>query len=185
MRELLRTFGKTPVARPESEARLIQAAQRGDQTAFDTLVRAHSDALRRFVARRVPVAQVDDLTQDTWVAAWGSLERYTIRAKFRTWLYAIAANKCRDWHRRVTESELPEDAGMVEPAYALLEMRSAVGQALDTLCATQREVMDLYYYEQLTLAEIATVTGRNVNTVKYQFYRAHGEVAHMLEGFNG
>jgi len=185
MRELLRTLGKTPVPKPESEARLIFAAQRGDQTAFDFLMRDHSDALRRFVARRVPVAQVDDIAQDTWIAAWGSLDRYTVRAKFRTWLYAIAANKCRDWHRRATDLELAEDAGAEEPAYALLEMKSAVGQALDTLGPTHREVMDLYYYEQLTLAEIATVTGRNVNTVKYQFYRAHQEVAHLLEGFHG
>ncbi len=185
MRDLLRTLGKAPVPKPESEERLIHAAQRGDQAAFDILVREHSDAMRRFVARRVPCAQVDDIVQETWLAAWSSLDRYTIRAKFRTWLYAISVNKCRDWHRRGTDTEISEETGAEEPAYAMLEMRSVVGQALDQLSPTYRELMDLYYFEQLTLAEIAEVTKRNLNTVKYQFYRAHQETAQLLEGFHG
>lgn len=51
-----------------------------------------------------------------------------------------------------------------------------VERLLAELEETQREVIELYYYAQLTLAEIATVLERNLNTVKYQFYRAHSEL---------
>ena len=44
----------------------------------------------------------------------------------------------------------------------------------------QREVLELYYYAELTLAEIAEVCGRHESTVKYQFYRAHAQVAQQL-----
>jgi RNA polymerase sigma-70 factor (ECF subfamily) len=185
MRELLRTLGQAPAARASTEANLISAAQGGDTGAFDEIVRANSDALRRFVAKRVPSAQVEDIAQDTWVAAWGSLKSYTVRGKFKTWLYSIAINKCRDWHRRHLPETLEIEEGTEEPQFALLEIRSAVGCALDALSPTHRELMDLYYFDQLTLAEIAKLTGRNLNTVKYQFYRAHKEVAAQLEGFNG
>jgi RNA polymerase sigma factor (sigma-70 family) len=52
--------------------------------------------------------------------------------------------------------------------------------ALRTLPEAQREVVELYYYAELTLPEIATSLNRNLNTVKYQFYRAHQAVAREL-----
>lgn len=181
MRSLLRTFEGPPATKPESEERLIASAQRGDTAAFDALVRENEGALRRFVAKRVASEHVDDMMQDTWIAAWGSLPKYTVRAKFRTWLYAIAANKCRDLHRKATTIELDPETGEVELEYGRLDLRCAVGDAMNKLCDTHREMLDLYYFEALNLPEIARVTGRNLNTVKYQFYRAHREFAALME----
>ncbi len=49
----------------------------------------------------------------------------------------------------------------------------------------QREVLELYYYAELTLPEIAAALGRNLNTVKYQFYRAHALAAEGLAAEEG
>ena len=181
MRGLLQTLEGAPAPKPQSEDRLISSAQRGDSAAFDALVRENESALRRFVGKRVSSEHIDDVMQDTWIAAWGSLPRYTIRAKFRTWLYAIAANKCRDVHRRGTTLELDPETGEIEVEYGRLDLRCAVGDVLNLLNDIHRELLDLYYFEELNLPEISRVTGRNLNTVKYQFYRAHREFAALME----
>lgn len=184
MRGILRTLGNAPVLTMESEERLIGSAQAGDTASFELLQRRLDPSLRRFVSKRVRVDYVDDVVQDTWIAAWANLGHFTIRARFRTWLFAIAANKCRDLHRKVVPAELDCDAPCEEPEYARLELRHAVGIVLDQLTPVHRELLDLYYFDEMNLPEIAMITGKNLNTVKYQFYRAHKEFAVLMEESN-
>jgi len=58
---------------------------------------------------------------------------------------------------------------------------AAIPGMLAQLTDTQREVLELYYFSQLNLPEIARALNRNLNTVKYQFYRAHSELACMMK----
>jgi RNA polymerase sigma-70 factor (ECF subfamily) len=136
-------------------------------------------------ARRFPPAHVlDDILQETWIAVWQGLARYNGRSGFKAWLYAIGVNKCVDHFRKSAQQshwELAIIGDTGDPhapdEYAAAEMRHVVQTALATLAGPQREVIELYYYDELTLAEIAQILNRNLNTVKYQFYRAHAVVA--------
>lgn len=67
-----------------------------------------------------------------------------------------------------------------EDLYAAAELRETVRGLIDRLPPAQREVLDLYYYAEMNLPEIAQVLKRNLNTVKYQFYRAHDLVGQGL-----
>lgn len=188
-----------------SDHQFVEAARRGDKRAFDTLVSIYQNQLKGFVSRRVGMEAIDDLTQDVWIAVWNALPRFERRACFRTFLYGIAVHKCMDYHRSqkrsagaipssaLTESamnaalaaspsgELPEYK-TPEELYAAAETRESVRIIVDTLPDAQREVLDLYYWAELTLPEIARVLERNLNTVKYQFYRGHDLVAQGLAG---
>lgn len=153
-----------------------------EMLSFDQQVAAFEPELRRFVARKVRPEAVDDVLQEVWLAAWQALPKYDRRAKFRTWIYAICLHKCHD-HYRVQRSEarlVPLDAGPIFDERPSVEHAVVQADTVERLLAgldeTQREVIELYYYAQLTLAEIATVLERNLNTVKYQFYRAHSEL---------
>jgi len=84
---------------------------------------------------------------------------------------ALAANS-----RDTSEYKTPEEL------YSAAEAREAVRTIVDTLPPAQREILDLYYWAELSLPEIARVLGRNLNTVKYQFYRGHDLVAQGLAG---
>ncbi len=134
---------------------------------------------------RVGSDAVDDIVQDTWTACWLALPKFGERSRFKAWLYGIAANKCVDYFRargRRDETSL-HDAPEIphkESAFGAIEDRDAVMAALGRLPEAQREVVDLYYYADLTLPEIAEALKRNLNTVKYQFYRAHQQVAQEL-----
>lgn len=172
----------------------VAHARRGDRAAFDVLVRTYERSLRGFVARRLPDEAIDDVLQETWLAAWNDLPTFSKRARFKGWLYGIALHKCADFHRtrgRTTGDEVTfagndEDVfssgegSSVRDAYADVDLRDAVQTALRTLPVPQREVLELYYYAHLTLAEIAAALGRGESTVKYQFYRAHDQIARPI-----
>jgi RNA polymerase sigma-70 factor, ECF subfamily len=187
------------------EAGLVDAARRGDARAFDMLVSTYGTQLKGFVGRRVTSEAVDDLSQDIWIAVWNALPRFERRACFRTFLYGIAIHKCMDYHRgqkrnagAVSADSLTEGAMNAalaaspggdravyktpEELYAAAEARETVRIVVDTLPTAQREVLDLYYWAELTLPEIANVLNRNLNTVKYQFYRGHDLVAQGMAG---
>ncbi len=187
------------------EVGLVEAARRGDQRAFDLLVSTYQAQLKGFIGRRVGAEAVDDLAQDVWIGVWNALPRFERRACFRTFLYGVAVHKCMDYHRgqkrssgvvsttALTEGTL-NDAMCAAPTgdrtayktpeelYTAAESRETVRIVVDTLPQAQREVLDLYYWAELTLPEIARVLERNLNTVKYQFYRGHDLVAQGMAG---
>ena len=155
-------------------------------------MRVYERPLRGFVARRLPAEAIDDVIQETWLAAWVGLKTFDKRARFKGWLYGVALHKCADFHRARgrtgeeaaftgnDEDVLSSGEGVARDAYADVDLRDAVQAVLRTLPATQREVLELYYYAHLTLAEIAAALGRGESTVKYQFYRAHDQIARPL-----
>ncbi len=171
----------------DSESELVEAAQRGDRRAFDALVRAYERQLRGFLLRRIGSCAADDVLQETWLASWVALPRYTGRSRFKAWLFAIALHKCTDYLRARgrAAAELPlEEADVRGVAqkdwYAAADTKQTVRALLVSLPVEQKEVVELYYYAELTLAEIAELLDRNLNTVKYQFYRAHTQIEQGL-----
>ena len=169
-----------------SEARLVQAAQRGNREAFDTLTRSYAGPLRGFLQRRVGADAAEDVLQETWLAGWLDLRKLHRKTRFKAWLYGIAAHKCLDYQRTQARSrteELTENGpGLPEPedVFAASDRARAVRAALAGLPDAQQEVLELYFYAELTLPEIAALLGRNLNTLKYQFYRAHAQAALAL-----
>lgn len=183
LRWLQRNTGDTR----DLEQSLIASARGGDRAAFDALMSRYEKALRAFIQRRATYAAADDILQDTWIAAWQGIKKFTGKSSFKAWLYAISVHKCVDYHRQraraaqwetVTEQDALSDTG-IDP-YAASELRHTVQAILSTLPAPQRELVELYYYDELTLPEISQILNRNLNTVKYQFYRAHTLVAQEL-----
>jgi RNA polymerase sigma-70 factor (ECF subfamily) len=173
--------------RPDPDRELVTAARQGNRQAFDRLTAGHQARLRGFIARRVGAEAVDDVLQDTLLACWTALPRFDHRSGFKAWLYGIATHKCIDHGRKRGRmklesplAEAPDGWQSPEALYAAAELRETVRQVLERLPDTQREVVELYYYAELTLAEIATALGRNLNTVKYQFYRAHAVLEPLL-----
>ncbi|MGO8672885.1 MAG: RNA polymerase sigma factor [Capsulimonadaceae bacterium] len=168
----------------DEEERLVKAAAGGNEAAFESLKRVHETALLRFIARRVGPVDADDVAQEAWMAVWQNLKKWNRHARFKAWLFAIAEHKCVDLHRARSRQNRSDRAGEIEEvvspahdAYAVAELRETVRSLLALLPSNQREVVEHYYFDELTLAEIAQLLGRNLNTVKYQFYRAHACVS--------
>lgn len=96
---ILEQIGLLPRAEERAERRLVASAMRGDRAAFDTLTREHAKALRGFLVRRLNLEAAEDVLQETWVAAWAALPRFTSRSRFKAWLFGIAQHKIQDHYR--------------------------------------------------------------------------------------
>jgi RNA polymerase sigma-70 factor (ECF subfamily) len=172
------------------ESGSVRAARKGDRRAFDTLVGAYTAPLRGFLIRRVGAELADDVMQETWMAAWAAISSYSGKSGFKAWLFGIALHKGTDALRTrgrstaVAWSDLLENivSGGPDP-YETTVNSHVIRGVLAEMPEAQREVLELYYYAELTLSEIAEILGRNLNTVKYQFYRAHAAAADRLPEF--
>ncbi len=92
----------------------LQKLQQQDQEAFAALVRAHHRSLTALAATLVASSDVDEVVQNTWVKAYGAIQKFEGRSTLRTWLTRILVNEAKMHHRsqyrRLAVIELGEDA---------------------------------------------------------------------------
>ena len=151
------------------------AYRQGDAEAFETLYGRHKGPLYRFVLRSVRErGQAEELYQEIWMRVIEARGRYTVQAKFSTWLYAIAHHRLVDhWRRRGLQLVDLEGADTAahrayepEPRAEGREDLRRLAAALAALPELQRETFLLHEEGGMTLAEIAATTGSTGEAVK-------------------
>jgi RNA polymerase sigma-70 factor (ECF subfamily) len=179
----------------DDDAQLMLAYARGEMPAFETLYSRHRTALYRYLLRQARDPEIaNDLFQEVWSRVIVNRARYEARAKFRTFLFTLAHNCFIDHCRRVksrpsgTSVEdadaadlLPADDG-VRPELALErdESTQRYRAALATLPSEQRDVYLLHEESDLSLEEIARVTGVGTETAKSRLRYAVGKLKAAL-----
>ncbi len=174
-----------------TDERLLKSASRGDKAAFLVLYQRHRDAVFRFAYRFTgSVAAAEDVTHDCFLSLIKSPERFDpSRAQLRTYLYAAARNLAfkhlRPTGAEVTLEELtdePRGPDVEQPLRQLLneELSAEVRKAVASLPPLQREALVLFEYEELSLAEIAAITGSDTGVVKSRLYRARQKLRQLL-----
>ncbi|HLK65615.1 MAG TPA: sigma-70 family RNA polymerase sigma factor [Bryobacteraceae bacterium] len=160
---------------------LMLEFQRGSRQAFDELFARYREPLYGFYRRRLASPErAEDLMQETFLVIIRATERYQPRALVRTYLYSIALKLLAGERRRQARSSPGEPAH--EPAVpASSDGAIWVRQALARLDSTEREIVMLREYEQLSYDEIATVLRLPVNTVKSRLFRARMALREFLE----
>jgi RNA polymerase sigma-70 factor (ECF subfamily) len=164
---------------PTDEELMLRYCE-GDAAAFDVLYRRHRGPMYRFLLRQAgDAAAAEEVFQDVWMRVVNSRARYEVRAKFTSWVYAIAHNRLMDFYRAngravfldQEESEAALEALPAENVAAdvRLDRKRAVERllvALADLPAVQREAFLMQQEGDLSLEEIAAATGVNRETVK-------------------
>jgi RNA polymerase sigma-70 factor, ECF subfamily len=148
--------------------------------AFEEMYRSHLAGLFAFLVYRTgDRALAEDLAAETFARALGNRRRFDRRkASEKTWLYAIALNALRDHARRAdAEVRALERAEPLRPAFvdtAVLdvERRDGLERAMVVLSNDEREAIALRFGAELTIPEIAAVTGEEQTTVGGRVYRA-------------
>jgi RNA polymerase sigma-70 factor (ECF subfamily) len=152
----------------------------GDAGAFETLYRRHRGPVYRFLLRQVnDTASAEELFQDVWMRVIDARGRYEARAKFSSWVYAIAHNRLMDFYRasgkvKFLAPEQAEEALDNMPAdelppEALIDRKRAAARllaALAELPAVQREAFLLQQEGDLSVEEIGAATGVSRETAK-------------------
>lgn len=173
----------------ETDQAAIERVLGGDSDGFRTLVERHSRALFRLAYRIVGnEADAEDVVQESLIRAYRGLKQYDGRATFQSWLYRIgsnyaldllAAKKRRNWeqidgdesHSGALESVAASGATPERLALSS-QMREHVETALGRLTDLERSAFVLRHYEGLSLEEIGSALGINLNSVKQGVFRA-------------
>ena len=165
-----------------SDEALMLEFQKGSTEAFTELFHRYAQRLYGFFRRRLDhPTRAEELTQDVFVAVLKGATRYEPRALFRTYLYSIAVRMLTA-ERRKASREAREAANAPEPAQAAQSETSAwVRDAVERLETTEREILMLREYEELSYEEIAQVLAIPVNTVRSRLFRARMALREILE----
>jgi RNA polymerase sigma-70 factor (ECF subfamily) len=165
-----------PAERTDEDLMLAWAA--GDPGAFEQLYARHRGPLYRFLLRELrDAALADELFQDVWQNVIGARSRWRPEASLRTWLFRIAHNRLTDhWRAQPRRPLTGEDAARhiaeqpdpdtPERALSDFEQRRQLQRALEALPDEQREVLRLRLEHELSLEEIAEITGVGRETAK-------------------
>lgn len=175
---------------PASDAALIRRIAAKDQTAMQALYGRHHVRVFRFLLRIVRNASTaEDIVSDVFVDVWQQAPRFEERAAVTTWLLSIARFKALSSLRRRRESELDDDmAGQIEDDADTPEvtaqksskadvMRACIGK----LSAEHAEVIQLVYYHEQSVEEVATVLGIPEATVKTRMFYARKKLSELLK----
>ncbi|SFC89224.1 RNA polymerase sigma-70 factor, ECF subfamily [Nocardioides terrae] len=145
---------------------------------FDALARECLEPLRRYLARRTDPETAADVLGDTLLVAWRRFD--DVPADALPWLYGVARNCLANAERGVRRRARLAARLTVEPAAAEAPEMLELHEALEGLGDTERELVRLWAWEQLTPAEIATVTGLTPNAVSIRLTRARQRLREQL-----
>ena len=169
----------------------VAAARNGDPDAWDALFRRYQLPLYVYVVELVRNEQTAlDIVQEAFINATKHLRSLRDDAKFGSWLFSIAHQKCRQHWRKPQREHIPPDEDSVEPgtdedtgADLLIrrEEEKEFMSLLNQLPEIHRSVLLLHFLEEFPLHEIARITGVSTGTVKSRLHYAKKHLRKLME----
>ena len=179
-----------------TEKELVRAAQRGDDSAFEELVRTYEKRVYHLALRMC--GNVDDayeVAQEAFLSAWKGMRFFRGDSSFSTWLYRLTSNAAIDFLRRQrrqggsdgvslddedTFLEVADPAPSPHQQAERLELRDALARGLNALSPEHRQVLLLRELQGLTYEEIAAALELDLGTVKSRIARAREKLRKYL-----
>jgi len=169
---------------------LIARIAGGDRLAMQVLFARHHVRVYRFVLRLVRnEATAEDLISDVFLDVWRQAGKFEGRSAVSTWMLSIARFKALSALRRRSEEELDDEmaeriedhADDPETAMAKKDKGAVLRQCLAALSAEHREVIDLVYYHEKSVEEVAGIVGIPEATVKTRMFYARKKLSELVK----
>lgn len=174
-------------ATPDKE--LVRAIAGGDRQAMQTLYTRHSVRVYRFVLRLTQDSTLaEDIVSDVFCAVWRQADGFRAKSQVSTWLLAIARNTALSALRRRPETPLSDQMAdaIIDPAedaetiVANADRSLLVRKCLSQLSTDHREVLNLVYYHEKSVDEVAEIVGAPASTVKTRMFYARKHMEKLL-----
>jgi RNA polymerase sigma-70 factor (ECF subfamily) len=182
-----------------SDVEIISRILNGDVNSFEHLLDRYQDHVLRIVKKHVPYGDAEDTIQDVFIRVYKALPNFKEKGSFKQWLSAIAVKTCYDfWRKRYRSKELPmsdltenhrewlkktlsdqsgrsfQEERREEKAKELLDW------AMNKLSAKDRMVLELVYFEGLSMKEVAGLLGWSTANVKVRSFRSRKKLETLL-----
>ncbi len=173
------------------DVQLIQRVLEGDDNAFSVLVRKYQKQVHALAWRKIgDFHTAEEITQDTFLKAYKRLATLKEPQRFASWLYVIAANRCSSWLRKkrlwtqpIEEIEETNNEHIQNVTYSghiaaenerttAEAQRDVVKKLLEKLQESERTIITLHYFGEMSCTEIGTFLGVSKNTIKSRLRRA-------------
>jgi putative ABC transport system permease protein len=176
---------------------LAEKAKQGSKTAFEKLYKEFYPKLYYFVKQNVSAPDAaEDITAETFCSAMEHISELHSSESFVGWLYCIAYHKCMDYNKKTALDrkcldDAAEFAALGEPLflpddYAVNEQtKQQLQTIIDSLPPDMRSVIILYYYDNLSVAEVAKVIGTNKNNAAQKLHTARKKLRSKIEKLIG
>ncbi len=186
------------LATEQEDMQLVAASQAGDQDAFAQLVQLHQRRVFNLIFRMLhDYDEANEVTQETFLAAWQGLPSFRGDARFSTWLYRIAYNCCLKQlenrkRNKALQASLQQEEQLLQQdncdtqMSAELESRgnqALVREYLFQLPAKYRIVLILRHLQEMTYEEMAEILTVPIGTIKTHLFRARHLLRERLEAF--
>jgi len=171
------------------EAALIRRCQAGDKEAFSTLVEQYRSILFGTAYLMMQdCGLAEDAVQEALIKIWKYLPSFRLKSSLKTWLVRIVVNEVKQQFRKKQVPTVPleqasEVAADLDKAEAVMirnEESQLLRRTLEMLPQEQRETVVLRYFSELTIPEIAAVTGQREGTIKSRLSRALSRLGEIL-----
>jgi RNA polymerase sigma-70 factor (ECF subfamily) len=173
-----------------SDEVLIARIAKGDRLAMQVLYGRHHVRVYRFGLRLVRDEQIaEDLISEVFLDVWRQAGKFEGRSAVSTWLLAITRFKALSALRKRKDAELDEEtaAAVEDPSddpevtAQKTDTGKVLRQCLDRLTPDHREIIDLVYYHEKSVEEVAEIVGIPENTVKTRMFYARKKLAELLK----
>jgi RNA polymerase sigma-70 factor (ECF subfamily) len=188
----------------EVDQELVERAQKGDKRAFELLVLKYQRKLARLLSRMVrDQAEIEDITQESFIKAYRALPQFRGESAFYTWLYRIAVNTAKNYlvargRRAPTttefsseeaegfeDAELLRDIATPDAELQTKQIAAAVNKAVEALPEELRTAITLREIEGLSYEEIAQMMDCPIGTVRSRIFRAREAIAEKIRPMLG
>ena len=182
-------LGRTSSAKVTSDEVLVQLVAGGDKDAMRALFARHNVRVFRFLTRIVGNdATAEDLLNEVFLEVWRNAGRFEARSQVSTWILAIARFKALASMRRRQHDELDDEASEMiedttdnpEVTVQKTERSALLQQCLQQLSVAHRQVVDLVYYHEQSIEEVAEIIGMPASTVKTRVFYARKRIAELM-----
>jgi RNA polymerase sigma-70 factor (ECF subfamily) len=172
-----------------SDEALLERMASGDKAALQSLFARHYTRVYRFAIRQVGKEEMaEEIANDVFLEAWRHAGRFEGRSAVSTWLFAIAYNKARmalrSRKQHISDDDyldgLEDSADDPETVNLKDDKAKAIRVLMGKLSPDQRAVIDLVYYHEKGLREVADILGIPENTVKTRLFHARKRLADLL-----
>jgi len=173
----------------DSDQDLIDRIAKGDRLAFRALNARHNVRVFRFILRFVrDEGRAEDLIGEVFLDVWRQANRFDGRSSVSTWILGMARFKALSSLRKPVEDALDDDkAGAIEDEADTPEVvaqkvdkAAAIRRCIDRLSPVHREIIDLVYYQEKSVLEVAEIVGIPENTVKTRMFYARKKLQELL-----
>jgi RNA polymerase sigma-70 factor (ECF subfamily) len=182
--------GESGSIREGSDEALVRAIAGGDRRAMQALYLRHKARVYRFVLRlAADAALAEDIVSEVFLDVWRRADGFKAKSQVSTWILAIARYKALSARRGRSHEQLDDDAASAiadpaDDAETTLDRHdrsTIVRQCLSQLSAIHREVLDLAYYHEKSVEEVAEIVGVSAGTVKTRMFYARKRMENLLE----